>query len=189
MTYIAVTRNAEGLFEYELVLNSNATCNLCNQVATPPGQKAYLQVSPDGTLGALIETKPYDFRLCEKMTYIEKQIWTDPYRFTNGAMGISLVTPIYCKVTPGAIAGAFHLDLTIEPMSLFLKNMVLHEGGFATLVTPDNRLLATSSDETLVDSAGSLISAFKSKDAFTNRTIGLVVQSQTGGKSECNNHR
>ncbi|KAJ3158444.1 hypothetical protein HDU86_002913 [Geranomyces michiganensis] len=186
MTYLAFTRTGDGYLNYEIVLNSNTTCNICNRVSTPPGHKVYLNASMDGTPGPQIMVKAYDFR--SRVWYINgtranTTMWTDPYPFTNGAMGISLVKPIYSTTTPGAIVGAFHLDITLEPLTAFLKNVIAYEGGYAYLVTPDNRLLATASNQPLDNGNGSLLSAFSSQDAFTNRTILLVVEDRSKGNA------
>ncbi|KAJ3179102.1 hypothetical protein HDU87_003058 [Geranomyces variabilis] len=186
MTYLAITRPGDGYINYELVLNSNATCIVCNRTSTPPGMKVYSNASMDGVPGPQVMAKPYDFRARPwyvNCTRANATIWTDPYPFTNGALGVSLVMPVYSTKTPGAIAGAYHLDVTIAPLSLFLKNIVALEGGYASLVTHDNKLFASASDQPLDDGHGALLSAFTSQDPFTNRTIVLVNQDQSTGNT------
>ncbi|KAI8585901.1 hypothetical protein BDZ88DRAFT_322677 [Geranomyces variabilis] len=184
LTYLAFTRPGGGFLNYEIVLNSNATCVVCNRTATPPGMKLYLNASLDGIPGAQVMSKPYNF--LERPWYVNgtranTTMWTDPYPFTNGAIGVSLVMPVYSTITPGAIAGAYHLDITLEPLSMFLKNIVAYEGGYASLVTEDNRLLASASNQPLDDGHGALLSALTSQDPFTKRTVVLVNQSRSVG--------
>ncbi|KAJ3165522.1 hypothetical protein HDU88_004009 [Geranomyces variabilis] len=189
MTYIGFYRNDDGSFEYELILKPPAVCTLCNTTATPPGQKMYIAASQDGTPLTAARNKTYDFLARDwyvNCTRANATIWTDPYTFSSGDVGVSLVAPVYSKINPGAIAGAFVLDLSLAPLTLFLKKMVSLEGGFASLLASTNELLATSTDQPLTVQVGDdkvLISAFASNDAFTKATTKKVVESRAAGRT------
>ncbi|KAJ3131724.1 hypothetical protein HDU90_008106 [Geranomyces variabilis] len=176
MTYIGFYRNDDGSFEYKLVLKPPAVYILCNTTATPPGQKVYIAASQDGTPLTASRNKTYDFRTRDwyvNCTQANATIWTDPYTFSSGDVGVSLVVPVYSKINPGAIAGAFVLDLTLAPLTLFLKKCT-------------NELLATSTDQPLTVEVGGdkvLISAFASNDAFTKATTKQVVESRAAGRT------
>ncbi|KAJ3144285.1 hypothetical protein HDU89_008612 [Geranomyces variabilis] len=149
----------------------------------------YIAASQDGTPLTAARNKTYDFLARDwyvNCTQANATIWTDPYTFSSGDVGVSLVVPVYSKINPGAIAGAFVLDLSLAPLTLFLKKMVSLEGGFASLLASTNELLATSTDQPLTVQVGDdkeLISAFASNDAFTKATTKQVVESRAAGRT------
>ncbi|KAJ3152680.1 hypothetical protein HDU86_005555 [Geranomyces michiganensis] len=190
MTYIGFARNDDGTFHYELRLAPPYVCHICNRTSTPTGQKAYINVAQDGTIGTQYKSKDYDFHARDwwkNATRTNTTIWTDPYVFSNGQVGISVVKLVYSKVNPGAIAGAFVSDISLDPLSQFLKTMVSGEGGFASLVTPYNELLASSTDQPLKKDGPTpssdpvLIPALDAQDSFTKQTMKFVIHGHSAG--------
>ncbi|KAI8922553.1 hypothetical protein DFJ77DRAFT_447043 [Powellomyces hirtus] len=187
-TYVSIIRDDNGSLQSEIMLNANATCTMCDFTATTPGTKAYYAVGMDGKLGAKNTEKPYDFRTRDwyrNATIANATIWTDPFPFTRGMIGISLVKPIYSKVIPGRVAGVFYLNVSLQPLSLFIQGMMQADGGICYMVDAQSRLLATSTNERMSDiTTGNVVTAGSSVDPFVKGTFARLSERVGAGTPE-----
>ncbi|KAI9089451.1 hypothetical protein DFS34DRAFT_639265 [Phlyctochytrium arcticum] len=188
-TYLSFDREDSGNFQIELMLNSNATCNVCGIAggATPPNNKYFYPVSPAGVVSAsssrffsnyYVKTRSW-FQSAVKAN---KTVWTNftPHSI-GGVGGVGCAKPFYSKTRPGEIAGVFMVDILLQPLSLFLKSVTDKTGGFAYVMDPTGGLLASSALEPVsyVPAGGTSAvqtKAINSTNEFTRSTSPKVLE-------------
>ena len=77
-------------------------------------------------------------------------VWTSPYRFKTGEVGITLAQAV--RGEEAVVSGVFGVDFSLAGISAFLQKQDLGRGGEAYLLTADRELLAA----TLAHAAASL---------------------------------
>ncbi|KAJ3155237.1 hypothetical protein HDU89_007428 [Geranomyces variabilis] len=192
--YLSFDRTDSGTFQYELILTSGATCNVCNIPggATPPGNKQYFPVSPDGTPSNVNSSYSPDYHPTWRSWFnatvkAGTAIWTGFTAHSIGGVGgVGCARPFYNPVT-GAVAGVLMIDILLTPLSTFLTNIVETTGGTAYIIDPAGGLIATSTGEPTakinpVIAKAVQVAAAQSTDEFT-RVSAPAAMAQTAGSS------
>ncbi|KAJ3176615.1 hypothetical protein HDU87_004943 [Geranomyces variabilis] len=190
--YLSFDRTDSGLFQYELMLNTTATCNVCNYPggATPPNTKLYFPVADDGTPSSVNSSyspnyHPWGRPWFQQAVAAGTAVWTGfSAHSTGGVGGVGCARPYYNAVT-GAVSGVLMVDILLTPLSTFLTDIVSSTGGYAYIIDPNGGLVATSTGEPtakVVAGQAVQVMAAQSTDAFT-RSSEAVAVAQTNGSS------
>ncbi|KAJ3133724.1 hypothetical protein HDU90_005562 [Geranomyces variabilis] len=158
--------------------------------ATPPGNKQYFPVSPDGTPGNVNSSYSPDYHPTWRSWFnatvkAGTAIWTGfTAQSIGGVGGVGCARPFYNPVT-GAVAGVLMIDILLTPLSTFLTNIVETTGGTAYIIDPAGGLIATSTGEPTAKINPAIakavqVAAAQSTDEFT-RVSAPAAMAQTAG--------
>ena len=78
-------------------------------------------------------------------------VWTDPYVFSGGVIGVTVARPVYDGAT---LLGVLAADYELTFLKTFINSIALGSGQQVFMVTTDSTLLATSDATVSVTSAG-----------------------------------
>jgi class 3 adenylate cyclase len=106
------------------------------------------RVLPDGRRERVRESDDHRYRPHEQTFYrlaaTRRGIsWTEPYRFYDGALGVTCAMPLLDAA--GAVRGVFTVDLSLEGLSRFVGGLNVSRRGRALIATGDGRLVAAPS--------------------------------------------
>ncbi|TPX71325.1 hypothetical protein CcCBS67573_g06219 [Chytriomyces confervae] len=112
--------------------------------------------------------------------------FTEPYMFAGGISsalaGITVNIPFFDA--EGRLTGVYGSDITFTDMHRILTEFLQSETAFMYVMTRDGQLVASSSNETLVDSDGNLIRANKSASPWTRSTAQFLWKLETSSGRE-----
>ncbi|KAJ3231241.1 hypothetical protein HDU78_007832 [Chytriomyces hyalinus] len=104
--------------------------------------------------------------------------FTPPYIYAGGTVSMIAGTPLVAANIPffnanGRLQGVFGTDISFTEMHNSLKSYLQTPNAFMYVITRDGLLIGTSSDESIVDATGFLISANQSATPSTRITAQL----------------
>jgi class 3 adenylate cyclase len=132
--FIGAQRQPSG----EILLNHSfpraGRIRLEEQRVFPDGRREIARVDDDHKYHP--RERPY-FRLAEKARAV---VWTAPYRFFEGNMGITCAAPLMDAA--GAVRGVFTVDLSLQGLSRFLDAVHVTPRSRALIATPEGEIVA-----------------------------------------------
>jgi adenylate cyclase len=112
------------------------------------------RILPDGRRERVRESDDHGYHPRERAFYRLAEArrdvaWTEPYRFFNGALGITCAVPLLD--TTGAVRGVFTVDLSLSGLSRFVSELRVSPRGRVFIAAGEGQLVAAPGG---VDAAG-----------------------------------
>jgi sigma-B regulation protein RsbU (phosphoserine phosphatase) len=175
-------------------------------VSRYPNGATYWAVKDDPTVATMNEwrldkqghisdepTNSFEFELASRPWFqtphdAKQATWSEPFVWVGGmdsqemTLGISYGIPLYAA--GGKLIGIVDADYSLNDLSGFLSSLKIGKTGLAVLATRDGRLLATSSDASIITPAGQRMNAYDSTDPRIVAAANLIG----GSKSVLDSH-